>query len=276
MNLDEIREKVADIVADADIKLEERIERLQALAEDGDHDEADDNVDENTDAEICALIYETIIELLEGAGAVDAPDMIFACVLLAEAYSNLERYRPIGLLARKMLNAAVNSREIDSETLGDAYSRMADVLADTVYHRDYIRVMQELIRLRVREGKSLRPLKRKIKRYLALTVLTGGSDPYDHYMPSAELSDIFLPEELLDIILNPRVGHLRADPVEFTERWEQIYYDVSDELDRLLADEPRRMGFCFRYWREKERLLREAYGIEWHSPHAMNPGVMFD
>lgn len=278
MDIEDIRVKIADIAAATDENLEERIGQLLALGEElsSMEDDADDKTEEESFAELSALIYETIIGMLEDAGAHETPDMLYACVLLAEAYDTLDRYRPIGMLARKMLNVDIDSDDLDPEVIEDAYSRMADVLADTVYHRDYIRVVGEIIKMRVKAGKFLEPIKSMVKRYLALTVLTGGSDPYDRFKPSSELQALFSPAELLDIIFHPRVGHLRADPVEFTERWEKIYYDVSDELDRLLADEPRRMGFCFMYWAAKERLLREAYGIEWHSPHAMNPGVMFD
>lgn len=276
MDLEDIRERIADVAAASNVKLEERIEQLLALGEEVSSMEDEVENDDKGIAEISALIYETIIDLLEEGGAHDTPDMLYACVLLAEAYDTLDRYRPIGMLARKMLNVDIDSDNLDPEVIEDAYSRMADVLADTVYHRDYIRVVSEIIKLRISTGQPLEPIKREIKRYLALTVLTGGADPYDHFKPSTELQALFSPAELLDIIFHPRVGHLRADPVEFTERWEKIYYDLSDELDRMLADEPRRMGYCFMYWEAKARLLREAYGIEWRSPHAMNPGVMFD
>lgn len=276
MDLEDIRERIADVAAASNVKLEERIEQLLALGEEVSSMEDEVENDDKGIAEISALIYETIIDLLEEGGAHDTPDMLYACVLLAEAYDRLDRYRPIGMLARKMLNVDIDSDNLDPEVIEDAYSRMADVLADTVYHRDYIRVVSEIIKLRISTGQPLEPIKREIKRYLALTVLTGGADPYDHFKPSTELQALFSPAELLDIIFHPRVGHLRADPVEFTERWEKIYYDLSDELDRMLADEPRRMGYCFMYWEAKARLLREAYGIEWRSPHAMNPGVMFD
>ncbi|MDE6288809.1 MAG: hypothetical protein K2M00_08515 [Muribaculaceae bacterium] len=277
MDLEDIRERIADIAAASDEKLENRIERLLALGEEVSSiaDEAESKEDEKAAAEISALIYETIIDLLDEAGAGDTPDMLYACVLLAEAYDTLDRYRPIGMLARKMLNVDIDSDDLDPEVVEGAYSRMADVLEDTVYYRDYIRVVREIMDLRIKYGKPLEPIKSDIKRYLAITVLTGGTDPFDRFKPSPELQALFSPAELLDIILHPRVGHLRVDPVEFTERWEKIYYDLSDELDRLLADEPRRMGYCFMYWEAKARLLRKAYGIEWRSPRAMNPGVMF-
>ena len=69
--------------------------------------------------------------------------------------------------------------------------------------------------------------------------------------------------------------HLRFDPVERTPRWEEIWYDVEEECDRRTKGQPRGMGFCFAYWSAKCAVLKE-YGIDWKSPHMMNPRVMFD
>ncbi len=69
--------------------------------------------------------------------------------------------------------------------------------------------------------------------------------------------------------------HLKADPIERTPEWEANYYEVEKECDRLLGDTPRSMGFCFSYWITLRTVLAER-GIEWHSPHELNPRVMFD
>lgn len=68
---------------------------------------------------------------------------------------------------------------------------------------------------------------------------------------------------------------LKFDPVEMTPEWEDNIYEVEAECHRKLKDEPRGMGFCFGYWSTKRAVLAER-GIEWHSPSAMNPRVMFD
>lgn len=69
--------------------------------------------------------------------------------------------------------------------------------------------------------------------------------------------------------------HLRFDPVERTPRWEEIYFEVEKKCDSKLKAEPRGMGFCFGYWAVKRGILA-SYGIDWKSPQAMNPRVMFD
>lgn len=68
---------------------------------------------------------------------------------------------------------------------------------------------------------------------------------------------------------------LKYDPVEDTEAYLAVIDEVERRLYEELKDEPRGMGFCFIYWPAKEALLAE-YGIEWHSPSLMNPGVIFD
>lgn len=68
---------------------------------------------------------------------------------------------------------------------------------------------------------------------------------------------------------------LNFDPVERTPEWEELYCEVEEECDRRLGDVPRGMGFCFAYWSARREVL-EAHGIQWRSPHIMNPHVMFD
>ena len=70
-------------------------------------------------------------------------------------------------------------------------------------------------------------------------------------------------------------GMLKVDPVQATPQWEDVIYEVEKEVDEQLKDEPRCMGFCHSYWSAKRAALSRR-GIEWRSPSAMNPGVMFD
>ena len=70
-------------------------------------------------------------------------------------------------------------------------------------------------------------------------------------------------------------GMLKVDPVQATPEWEKVIYEVEKEVDEELKGEPRGMGFCFSYWSAKRAALARR-GIEWRSPSAMNPRVMFD
>ena len=70
-------------------------------------------------------------------------------------------------------------------------------------------------------------------------------------------------------------GMLKVDPVQATPEWDEVIYEVEKEVDEQLKDEPRCMGFCHSYWSAKRAALARR-GIEWRSPSAMNPGIMFD
>mgnify|MGYP003547696595 FL=1 len=70
-------------------------------------------------------------------------------------------------------------------------------------------------------------------------------------------------------------GMLKVDPVQATTEWEDVIYEVETEVNEQLKDEPRGMGFCHIYWSTKRAALARR-GIEWRSPSAMNPRVMFD
>lgn len=80
-------------------------------------------------------------------------------------------------------------------------------------------------------------------------------------------------KEICDLILEGR--SLLYDPVQMTEGYETVIYNVEKECDRLLKHKPRRMGFCHLYWSEKKKILAK-HGIIWCSPSEMNPKVMFD
>ena len=73
-----------------------------------------------------------------------------------------------------------------------------------------------------------------------------------------------------------QTGHLKNDPIEWSETYERVIDDVNKKVYLHLKDHPRGMGFCFAYWHVKEQILREDYGILWKSPAVMNPHVMFD
>lgn len=68
---------------------------------------------------------------------------------------------------------------------------------------------------------------------------------------------------------------LRADIVQSTPEWENVIYEVELEVDDLMKEEPRGMGFCYGYWGAKRAVLARR-GIDWNPPPAMNCGVMFD
>ena len=67
----------------------------------------------------------------------------------------------------------------------------------------------------------------------------------------------------------------KKDPVEWTEKWEEVIDEAMRNALSRLEDTPRGMGFCYAYWHELKEALKHL-GVEWRSPKTMNPGVMFD
>lgn len=71
------------------------------------------------------------------------------------------------------------------------------------------------------------------------------------------------------------IEHLKKDPIEWSEKYENVIDEVEKELYEYFKDEPRGMGFCFGYWFKKREILAQR-GIEWKTPGEMNPKVRFD
>ena len=70
-------------------------------------------------------------------------------------------------------------------------------------------------------------------------------------------------------------GMLKVDPIQAMPEWEDIIYEVEQEVEQELKGEPRGMGVCYGYWGAKRTALAKR-GIEWNTPPSMNRGVIFD
>ena len=119
-------------------------------------------------------------------------------------------------------------------------------------------------------------------RHYELSLLEQSDEKSRNLSPEGVRSDIQRMEDYIDTermsvdeFMEKYQRYLRFDPVERTPQWEEAYYDAELECDRRLGDIPRGMGFCFSYWSTIREVLAER-GIQWHSPHELNPGVMFD
>lgn len=213
--------------------------------------------------------YRRVLDLAESkplektAEALDLYyDVCCGCVLVAEAsLREQEDEWEIASLCRVLLKYAAWLEEFD-HMLDSAYSvvsRFEDCLMD--HPRLKLRLLK-----------------------LELTIVRRIEALNDHELSHAEdlERDIslykrniyFADNDQLDQIEEPG-RFLKKDPVEWTARWEEVI----DEADRMafanLNDVSRGMGFCFSYWHEREKALRQ-FDIEWRSPAEMNPRVRFD
>lgn len=73
-----------------------------------------------------------------------------------------------------------------------------------------------------------------------------------------------------------RVPTIKNDPIENSPKYRQIIEKADKEAKEICKNFEGQLGYCHHYWSVKERILREKYGIEWHSPRKMNPGIIFD
>lgn len=73
----------------------------------------------------------------------------------------------------------------------------------------------------------------------------------------------------------PFNGYLYYDPIEDCTEFKSI----AETVDKLVKEEMgdnRLMGSCHMAWAIKKRILKERYGIEWHSVSDLNPNCTFD
>ena len=164
-------------------------------------------------------------------------------------------------LARETLSLLENLDDPEEGPLGKAFA--CNAMLEQLSEYDTPRFVLELLR---REKQWLEESEEKSGN-LTVEDVQGDIDRLEAYVDCEGLSM----EEFCS-----RYGrHLLFDPVERTARWEEIWFDVEEECERLLEGHPRGMGFCFGYWAAKHGVLQK-YGIDWTSPHMMNPRVMFD
>ena len=224
--------------------------------------------------------YDCMIRMIENEDTERVEDLarLQLYALLAETYTELEDYRPIYKLAQEVLEM-IRHEDVAWEAMAETLPRIIDAVAETVYHHAEYEQLLIYILMAFKTGNLTDEFKGRVRKWMKLHLLLEESDWLDFRLTKElerAMADMFTQTELFKIMLDPKIGHLRTDPVEYTWEWEKIYYDVEAELDRRLANVPRQMGFCFQYWAMKRELLMEKYGIDWRSPSQMNPRVMFD
>ena len=269
-----IRHLIEKITFDRSKSIEERIDEVfdmrQQLEVKDDKERLRNDVD----------YYDCMIRMIEDEDTERVEDLarLQLYALLAETYVELEDYRPIYKLAQEVLEM-IRHEDVAWEAMSETLPRIIDAVAETVYHHAEYELLLIYILMAFKTGNLTDEFKGRVRKWMKLHLLLEESDWLDFRLTKElerAMADMFTQTELFKIMPDPKIGHLRTDPVEYTREWEKIYYDVEDELDRRVANVPRQMGFCFQYWATKRELLMEKYGIDWRSPSQMNPRVMFD
>lgn len=69
---------------------------------------------------------------------------------------------------------------------------------------------------------------------------------------------------------------IQCDPIEKTDEFYTLIYEIEREADRLLSERPStNEPFCIQYWAAKQQVLKEKFQMEWKSPAHWNPNVQF-
>lgn len=274
MDMNEFKETVQLIAGNHDLSIEHRINAALKCYEDVEPE--DRGAQLRNYAEMCPILVR-MIQTEDSKHTYDLEYMQLL-VLTAESLDELKYYRPMAQVADDALSLLR-----DDETPYDVYvqtmPRLLDALANSVYRHDLYELLLRYVRKVLMQDPENLEVMPYVEKMLSLHILLDDVAWLDRLLDK-KLQDIIArrvdSRTLVSIIAKPDLRRLRVDPVEYTRRWEEIYYDMEDELDRRFGDEPRGMGFCFMYWSAQKELLAEKYGIEWSSPAAMNPGVMFD
>ncbi|MBE6201914.1 MAG: hypothetical protein E7134_07030 [Rikenellaceae bacterium] len=194
----------------------------------------------------------------EGARVALCEDGMYSCVLVAED------------------NCQMGGAQWENSELARECSRYAKVLADHNHELEMVQTALGRIfgtlELRPRLGLELLEQRAEVLRTLGghaeeLEEVEAKAKVFSHNIAAADKG------RLKDV---EQMGFLKRDPVEWTARWEEVIDSVEQQVAEQLAGEPMGMGYCFGYWSAKAAVLADQYGIQWRSPSAMNPRVMFD
>lgn len=82
-------------------------------------------------------------------------------------------------------------------------------------------------------------------------------------------------EKICQLALDEAASAVATDPVENTEEYLAVRYDVEKLVDEVLSRDDSNESFCFRYWNTKKRILSEKFKIDWETPAEMNPNIRF-
>lgn len=269
-----IRNLVEKITLDRTKTIDERIDEVFNMREQLEVKDDKERLRNDVD------YYDCMIRMIEKEDTDRVEDLarLQLYALLAETSVELEDYRHIRKLAQEVLEM-IRHEDVAWEAMAETLPRIIDAVSETVYRHAEYELLLIYILMAFKTGNLTDEFKGRVRKWIKLHLLLEESDWLDFRLTKElerALADMFTQTELFKIMLDPKIGHLRTDPVEYSWEWEKIYYDVEDELDRRLANVPRQMGFCFQYWAMKRELLMEKYGIDWRSPSQMNPRVMFD
>lgn len=275
MKKSELKKAVESIVNDTTKSVDDRLEEALGLS-----DEYNSELDDEETAEFDIIIYNAVIDMLWKECNDHSRDLTILQLytLLAETYDDIDDYRPMNEVARGVLQL-MHDDMTPVEYYKETIPRIASAVGNSVYNHALYEILLRYVNIVLEESPEDDSIKPLAKKLLKLNILLDYEEWRERMWDKeliTSISKLFTPEELVRIIVNPKIGHLRKDPIEYSYRWEEIYYDLEKELNERFANAPRQRGLCYHIWNAKRELLKDKYGIEWRSPAQMNSRVRFD
>ena len=218
----------------------------------------ENKTDYRADLERVRQVLSANTNISDGVLVALCEEGMYGCVLVAEE------------------NSQLGGRMWENSALARECSRYAKVLADHNHELEMVQVALERIlaalELRPRLGLELLTQRAEVLKSLGthaeeLEEVEAKIDLFRRNIAAADKGRLKAVEQ---------TGFLKRDPVEWTARWEEVIDQAEQIVAEQLAGEPMVMGYCFGYWSAKAAVLADKFGIEWRSPAAMNPRVMFD
>lgn len=114
------------------------------------------------------------------------------------------------------------------------------------------------------------------------------SPEYQSILPEVmkEVYTIFVNERIEDLERTLDKEDIEADNDVFSSLYKELRKSTEEKLKEaksLMPDNPERaanvleqLGCCHRLWSLQKRILKEKYGITWHTPAELNPDIIFD
>lgn len=221
-----------------------------------------ENVDYRAEMERILAGLNEMSDLNTGEALELMEEGMYCSILLAEENLREQRnYGQMGVLALRVLEYGTHLEGFDHmlNAVQNATNRMVEALYDHPRLKLKLLYLRQtaLMRIEAIEGHDL-------------SILEDLREDIAQLRSNIEYAD----KGEFDKIVNE--GMLKKDPVEWSARYEEVIDEAELLIDKMVADHPRGMGFCFAYWHAKAEVLSSKFGIEWRSPSVMNPRVMFD
>ncbi len=272
MTTDEFYNRLIHLTGDRERTVEQRIDGALDLLEQVRPDD-----DEVMAARFESIAYAVITTMLDKENACHDYDveMIQALTLNAEAMVRGRLERSLKDF-RTGVYPLIDGGRVPFAMLVTAVGRIVEALRSTVFNHDRYGILDAFIRRAAKVADTEKEYDREAVADMARELYRLDNLLSIHGTDDEAILKFISEDEMLEIRKNPQEGNLKKDRIEYSRRWEEVYYDVEDELDEMFAGTRRRMGFCFEYWQAKADLLARKYRILWRNPHQMNPNVMFD